>query len=220
MIELKQIHKAYQMGPVSVEVLKGVSLSIGTGELLSIVGQSGCGKTTLMNIIGLLDSPCSGSYVLDGAAVAQMNDNALSEIRNRKIGFVFQQFNLLAKLTALQNVALPLVYRGISEKKRNRAAREMLDKVGMLDREHHRPPELSGGQQQRVAIARAIVGKPSILLADEPTGALDEKVGGGDHGSLRPAEPRGIHYHVCHHPRHDDCQEVQWLCQDEGRGYT
>ena len=177
MIELKDIHKSYQMGPVSVEVLKGVNLNIASGELLSIVGQSGCGKSTLMNIIGLLDSPCSGSYILDGKPVAQMNDNALSEIRNQNIGFVFQQFNLLPKLTALQNVALPLVYRGAPEKERKQAARKVLEKVGMLEREHHRPAELSGGQQQRVAIARALVGNPSIILADEPTGALDEKVG-------------------------------------------
>lgn len=177
MIELKNIHKSYQMGPVAVEVLKGVNLSIASGELLSIVGQSGCGKSTLMNIIGLLDSPSSGAYFLDKKPVAQMNDNDLSDIRNRKIGFVFQQFNLLPKLTALQNVALPLVYRGTPEKERNRAAREVLDKVGMLERERHRPAELSGGQQQRVAIARALVGNPAIILADEPTGALDEKVG-------------------------------------------
>jgi putative ABC transport system ATP-binding protein len=177
MIELRDIHKSYQMGPVSVEVLKGVTLSIRSGELLSIVGQSGCGKSTLMNIIGLLDSPSAGTYILDGKPVAEMNDKALSEIRNRKIGFVFQQFNLLSKLTALQNVALPLVYRGSLERERIRAAREVLEKVGMLDREHHRPTELSGGQQQRVAIARALVGSPSIILADEPTGALDQRVG-------------------------------------------
>jgi putative ABC transport system ATP-binding protein len=177
MIELRDIHKSYQMGPVSVEVLKGVTLSIRSGELLSIVGQSGCGKSTLMNIIGLLDSPSAGTYILDGKPVAEMNDKSLSEIRNRKIGFVFQQFNLLSKLTALQNVALPLVYRGSPERERIRAARKVLEKVGMLEREHHRPTELSGGQQQRVAIARALVGKPSIILADEPTGALDQRVG-------------------------------------------
>ncbi|EMS78125.1 ABC transporter ATP-binding protein [Desulfotignum phosphitoxidans] len=177
MIELRDIHKSYQMGPVSVEVLKGVNLSIRSGELLSIVGQSGCGKSTLMNIIGLLDSPSAGTYILDGQPVAEMNDKSLSEIRNRKIGFVFQQFNLLSKLTALQNVALPLVYRGSPERERIRAARKVLEKVGMLDREHHRPTELSGGQQQRVAIARALVGTPSIILADEPTGALDQQVG-------------------------------------------
>mgnify|MGYP006295336103 CR=1 FL=1 len=177
MIELKDIHKSYQMGPVSVEVLKGATLSIRSGELLSIVGQSGCGKSTLMNIIGLLDSPSAGTYILDGKPVAEMNDKALSEIRNKKIGFVFQQFNLLSKLTALQNVALPLVYRGSPERERILAARKVLEKVGMLEREHHRPTELSGGQQQRVAIARALVGRPAIILADEPTGALDQQVG-------------------------------------------
>ena len=177
MITLTDIHKSYQMGPVAVEVLKGVNLSISSGDLLAILGQSGCGKSTLMNIIGLLDTPSSGSYILEGKATAQMSDNGLSEIRNRKIGFVFQQFNLLPKLTALQNVALPLIYRGTVEKERVRTAREVLDKVGMLDRQNHKPSELSGGQQQRVAIARALVGEPAIILADEPTGALDEQVG-------------------------------------------
>ncbi len=177
MIELKNIHKSYQMGPVKVEVLNGTNLTIESGDLLSIVGQSGCGKSTLMNIIGLLDTPTLGSYHLDGKRVADLNDTSLSEIRNKKIGFVFQQFNLLSKLTALQNVALPLVYRGISEKDRQKAAQRVLDKVGMLERANHRPTELSGGQQQRVAIARALVGQPSIILADEPTGALDNQVG-------------------------------------------
>ncbi|MCG8617668.1 MAG: ABC transporter ATP-binding protein [Desulfobacterales bacterium] len=166
MIELTQIRKSYQMGPVSVEVLKGVDLRIGAGELVSIVGQSGCGKSTLMNIIGLLDSPCDGAYILDGRPVDQMTDNTLSDVRNRKIGFVFQQFNLLPKLTALQNVALPLVYRGTPERRRKAAAQAVLEKVGMLERAHHRPTELSGGQQQRVAIARALVGSPAIILAD------------------------------------------------------
>ncbi len=177
MIQLKNVHKSFQMGPVTVEVLKGASLTIGRGQLMAIVGQSGCGKSTLMNIIGLLDQPTSGTYTLNGKAVAAMNDKDLSEIRNRQIGFVFQQFNLLTKLTALQNVALPLVYRGVGEKERHRAARAVLERVGMLDREHHRPTELSGGQQQRVAIARALVGTPAIILADEPTGALDTRVG-------------------------------------------
>ncbi|MGD9823074.1 ABC transporter ATP-binding protein [Desulfobacter sp.] len=177
MIQLENIHKSFQMGPVTVEVLKGASLTIGQGQLMAIVGQSGCGKSTLMNIIGLLDTPTSGTYTLNGKAVAAMNDKDLSEIRNRKIGFVFQQFNLLTRLTALQNVALPLVYRGVGEKERHRAARVVLEKVGMLEREHHRPTELSGGQQQRVAIARALVGSPAIILADEPTGALDPRVG-------------------------------------------
>lgn len=177
MISLVNITKTYEIGPVQVEILKGVNLNIEAGELISIVGQSGCGKSTLMNIIGLLDTPTSGSYSLDGRPVADFSDNKLSEIRNRKIGFVFQQFNLLSRLTALQNVGLPLVYRGISESKRNKAGMQVLEKVGMLNRALHRPTELSGGQQQRVAIARAIVGKPAIILADEPTGALDTKVG-------------------------------------------
>ena len=177
MIELENIHKSFQMGPVTVNVLKGASLTIEAGQLMSIVGQSGCGKSTLMNIMGLLDTPTSGTYTLEGNPVAAMNDKALSEIRNRKIGFVFQQFNLLTKLTALQNVALPLVYRGVGEKQRREKAAEMLEKVGMQGREDHRPTELSGGQQQRVAIARALVGSPAMILADEPTGALDKRVG-------------------------------------------
>jgi len=177
MINLVNIHKTYQIGPVDVEILKGVNLSIKKGELIAIVGQSGCGKSTLMNIIGLLDTPSSGSYLLEDRPVGDLSDNELSEFRNKKIGFVFQQFNLLSRLTALQNVGLPLVYRGTPEKERNRLARQMLDKVGMLDRQTHRPTELSGGQQQRVAIARALVGSPSIILADEPTGALDAQVG-------------------------------------------
>ena len=177
MINLVNIHKTYKIGPVAVEILKGVNLSIKEGELISIVGQSGCGKSTLMNIIGLLDTPSSGSYQLEDRQVGDLSDNELSEFRNKKIGFVFQQFNLLSRLTALQNVGLPLVYRGTPERERNRLARQMLDKVGMLNRQAHRPTELSGGQQQRVAIARALVGSPSIILADEPTGALDERVG-------------------------------------------
>ncbi len=177
MISLVNIRKTYEIGPVQVEILKGANLTINQGELISIVGQSGCGKSTLMNIIGLLDTPTSGSYSLDGRLVSDFSDNELSETRNSKIGFVFQQFNLLSRLTALQNVGLPLVYRGISERKRNKAAMQVLEKVGMKDRALHRPTELSGGQQQRVAIARAIVGKPAIILADEPTGALDTKVG-------------------------------------------
>ena len=177
MINLVEIHKNYQIGPVAVEILKGVNLSIKKGELVGIVGQSGCGKSTLMNIIGLLDTPDSGSYLLADRPVADLSDNELSEFRNKQIGFVFQQFNLLSRLTALQNVGLPLVYRGTPEREINRLARQMLDKVGMLERQAHRPTELSGGQQQRVAIARALVGSPSIILADEPTGALDARVG-------------------------------------------
>lgn len=177
MIELKDVHKSYRMGAVEIEILKGVDLNIQKGDMLAIVGQSGCGKSTLMNIMGLLDNPSSGSYTLENKKVSDFSDDELSSFRNEKIGFVFQNFNLLPRLTALQNVGLPLIYRGDPEGKRNMAAREMLEKVGMQEREGHRPSELSGGQQQRVAIARALVCKPAIILADEPTGALDTKVG-------------------------------------------
>ncbi len=175
MLRIENIRKSFALGPVMVDVLKGVNLEVGDGELLSIVGSSGCGKSTLMNILGFLDVPSSGKYILDNRDTSGLSDNELSDIRNRKIGFVFQQFNLLPKLTALQNVCLPLVYRGVPEHKRMEQARMVLDQVGMGDRMGHKPTELSGGQQQRVAIARAIVGKPGLLLADEPTGALDSQ---------------------------------------------
>jgi putative ABC transport system ATP-binding protein len=150
---------------------------VGAGELISIMGPSGCGKSTLMNIIGLLDRPTSGFFAINGAEVAYTNDDALSTIRNRSIGFVFQQYLLLAKLTALENVAIPLVYRGESEALMQERSMELLRRVGMAERARHRPSELSGGQQQRIAIARALVGKPALILADEPTGALDTRVG-------------------------------------------
>jgi len=178
MLTLTDIRKSYRIGPTEVEVLKGVSLEIQQGELVSIMGQSGCGKSTLMNIIGLLDRPTSGSFMLDGVEVSYSNDDALSEIRNQRIGFVFQQYFLLSRLTALENVALPLVYRGDTGTNSHERCMELLKRVGMDDRAMHRPAELSGGQQQRVAIARALVGNPSLILADEPTGALDTNVGG------------------------------------------
>ena len=177
LIRMQQISKSYQMGPVSVKVLKGVDLTIDSRDLLAIVGTSGCGKSTLMNILGCLDTPDTGDYFFDGQETSTLSDNELSAIRSTKIGFVFQQFNLLAKLSALENVCLPLVYQGLREKERIERAREMLALVAMDDREHHRPSELSGGQQQRVAIARALSGNPVMILADEPTGALDTKVG-------------------------------------------
>jgi putative ABC transport system ATP-binding protein len=177
LISIRDIRRSFKVGEVDVEILKGVNLDVDKGELLSIMGTSGGGKSTLMNIIGLLDAPTSGQYLLEGRDVTKLTDAELSDYRNRQIGFVFQQFNLLQRLTALDNVGLPLVYRGVSTQERRERAMELLDKVGMADRAHHKPTELSGGQQQRVAIARAFVGRPSIIMGDEPTGALDTQVG-------------------------------------------
>jgi putative ABC transport system ATP-binding protein len=177
MIELKEIRREYRMGPTLVKALDGVSLSIGEGDFVSIIGPSGSGKSTLMNLIGCLDTPTGGSYRLAGEEVGSFSPDRLAEVRNLRIGFVFQNFNLLSRASAAENVELPLVYRGIPSKERKRLALEMLDKVGLLDRAGHMPNELSGGQRQRVAVARALVGKPSVLLADEPTGALDQKTG-------------------------------------------
>ena len=176
-LEMKDICKDYAMGKSSVRVLKNVYLTVDEGEYLAIMGPSGSGKTTLMNLIGCLDVPTSGSYSLDGVDVTSCSSNELSVIRNRKIGFVFQTFNLLPKLTALDNVALPLLYAGVGKAERREAASRALETVGLSDRMDFRPDRLSGGQCQRVAIARAIVGKPRLLLADEPTGALDSASG-------------------------------------------
>jgi putative ABC transport system ATP-binding protein len=163
------------MGKQELQVLKGISLQILSNEYVALMGPSGSGKSTLMNILGCLDSPTSGTYILNGHDVSKMPDNELAEIRNKEIGFVFQQFNLLPRLTALENVALPLVYSGISKKLRTEMAMEVIKKVDLEDRHHHKPNELSGGQCQRVAIARALVNNPAIILADEPTGNLDTK---------------------------------------------
>jgi putative ABC transport system ATP-binding protein len=174
-IHLQNIYKSYFMGKQAIPVLKGVSLDIMKNEYVALMGPSGSGKSTLMNILGCLDSPTGGTYILNNHDVSKMADNQLAEVRNKEIGFVFQQFNLLPRLTAAENVALPLVYAGISKKQRIEEAREVLNKVGLADRSHHKPNELSGGQCQRVAIARALVNRPSIILADEPTGNLDSK---------------------------------------------
>lgn len=191
MINLEKVNKTYN-GAVPLHVLKDIDLHIGRGELVSIMGASGSGKSTLLNIIGILDNYDSGDYTLDGLEIRNLSENRAAELRNRLIGFVFQSFNLIAYKDAVENVALPLFYQGVSRRRRNMLAMEQLERMGLADRAHHHPAELSGGQKQRVAIARALVTKPRIILADEPTGALDSRTSREVMGLFRRLNEEGM----------------------------
>ncbi len=177
-IELREVKKHYQMGPVTVEALRGISLKVFPGDYISILGPSGCGKSTLLNILGCLDQPTSGAYLLEGKDVAQLDDDELSQVRGKRLGFIFQSYNLIQALTVVENIEVPLYYQGIPEKEGRKIAEKLAGQVGLGTRLDHRPTELSGGQQQRVAIARALASDPALILADEATGNLDSKSGG------------------------------------------
>ncbi len=198
MIDIKNVTKVYEMGEVEVHALRGVSLQIKEGDFLTIMGPSGSGKSTLMNLLGCLDSPSEGNYYLHDQDVSQLSDAQLAHVRNKEIGFVFQQFNLLPRTSALRQVELPLMYAGVSSRERRERARAALDTVGLGDRVGHKPDELSGGQQQRVAIARALVTEPSIIMADEPTGNLDTKSGEEVLSIFQQLNREGHHHHFCH----------------------
>ena len=191
LIELRDVYKIYPMGSEQVHALDGISLTIDRGEVVAIVGQSGSGKSTAMNIIGCLDVPTSGTYRLGGVDVSTMNDDQQAEIRNKMLGFIFQQYNLIPKLTVRENVELPLLYAGIGAEERRRRAEESLERVGLAGKERNLPSQLSGGQQQRVSIARALAGNPSVILADEPTGALDSRTGREVLGFLQKLNAEG-----------------------------
>ncbi len=201
MIRVRGLHKSYSMGANRLHVLKGIDLDIGPGELVSIMGASGSGKSTLLNVLGLLDSYDQGEYRLDGRLVKDLSESRGAELRGRLIGFIFQSFNLIAFKTAAENVALPLYYQGVPRRERNRQAAEYLDRVGLADWAGHLPRELSGGQQQRVAIARALIGKPKVILADEPTGALDSQTSLELMGVLRKINESGVTMLIVTHER-------------------
>ncbi len=192
LVEFVDVDKIYLVGDNSVQALNGVSIEIGHGEFVSVIGPSGSGKSTFMNLTGCLDTPTSGKVIIDGVNVASITDDALAELRNDKLGFVFQQFNLLPRTSALDNVALPLLYAGENREQRRKRAEQVLQLVGLQDRMHHHPAQLSGGQQQRVAIARALVNDPVLLLADEPTGALDTRTGAEIIGLFQTLNDEGI----------------------------
>ncbi|HHV71554.1 MAG TPA: ABC transporter ATP-binding protein [Clostridia bacterium] len=192
MLQVTNLVKVYQTDKIAVTALKGVSFNIETGSFVSIMGPSGSGKSTLMNILGCLDTPTEGQYFLDGVDVSRMTEKELARIRNIKIGFVFQAFNLLPRITCLRNVELPMIYAGVKEKERKRRAMEALEKVGLANRAHHLPSEISGGQRQRVAIARALVNNPSIIMADEPTGNLDSRSGEEIMGIFQELNREGV----------------------------